>query len=346
MRSAAALAGGAAAVFLAYRYVVSSPDAGALVETSVRGRLSIYGDAWRWWRDTPLFGTGLGSFETIYPAYQDFELRAAVSHAHSDWLEIALEAGTFGLLAALAAAALAALAAVRAWRAARSDEMRALIGGGIAAAAAFSAHALFEFCFSIPGNAVVFLGLVGFLLSAPAWADKASDRAPSRPPDAWRAALAAACFLFLTQAAVRPAAAAWLASASDLPGERAARLVRAEALDPNPVYLEELAAIGYQESGVGDGTNLAALRAALAYSLAAAQLRPFDSDALFLSGASLWRLGRRTDGGALMSASRAMRFPALGPVAPDPLAEFERQQRVTRRLRSAGAGAPPPPETR
>jgi hypothetical protein len=189
---------------------------------------------------------------------------------------------------------------------------------------------------------VVFLGLVGFLLSAPAWADKASSRVPSRPPAAWRAWLAAACFLFLTQAAVRPAAAAWLAGASGVPGERATRLVQAEALDPSPVYLERLAAIGYGESGSGKRTNLAALRVALAYSLTAAQLRPFDSDALFLSGACLWRLERRADGGALMDASRAMRFTTLGPIAPDTLAEFERQQRDARSMRSSGAGATAP----
>ena len=323
-RAAAALAVAAVLVFLVFQYVGAGADAGARMEESLRGRFSIYGDSRRWWRDTPLFGTGLGSFETIYPAYQDFELRARVSHAHSDWLEIALEGGLLGLLAALAAAGLAAFVSVRAWRAARSSEMRALIAGGLAAAAAFSVHSLFEFCFQIPGNAVVFLGIVGFLLSAPSWADKADDGVRSRPPAAGLALLATACFLILAQAAVRPAAAAWLASTAGDSRERAAGAARALALDDDPAYLKKLSWI-YGEPGGGGRAGNEALRAALAYSLAAAELRPFDTDALRFAGMSLIGLARPADGRALVAESRMIEFPPIAPIYPDVAADYKRK---------------------
>jgi O-antigen ligase len=334
-RAAAAIAGAAIVVFLTFQYVGTGADAGGRVDESITGRFSIYGDARRWWRDTPLFGTGLGSFETVYPAYQDFELRARVSHAHSDWLEIALEAGILGLLAALAAAALALFAAVRTWRSARSGEMRALIAGGLAAAFAFSIHALFEFCFQIPGNAVVFLGIVGFLLSAPSWADKSADRARAQPPASWRSLFATACFLFLAQAAVRPAAAAWLANTSGNPNERAAGLERAFSLDQDPAFLKRLSWI-YYGAGEGGRTNLIALRSTLAYSLAAAELLPFDSDARYFAGKSLSLLERPADARALIDEAGADRFTPLGPVMHDPMADFERERRQLEVWRSLG----------
>jgi hypothetical protein len=297
------------------------------MDVSSMGRFSIYGDARRWLRDSPLFGTGLGSFETVYPSYQDSELRATVAHAHSDWLELALESGLTGLLAAFAAAGLAARFAVRAWRSARSTEMRCLIGGGLAAAAAFSAHALFEFCFQIPGNAVVFLGIVGFLLSAPSWADKAGGRDKPSPPTAGPALLAAACFLFLAQAAVRPAAAARLADEPGDSGVRAAGAARAYSVDPDPSFLVKSAEIDY-ESGLGRG-DLQTLRAGLSYAMAAVAERPFDFQSLSFAGASLWRLGRRADARVLTDEAGAVRFSPL--VAADPDAKTDVSRSVRKR---------------
>ena len=322
-RAAAALASAVFVIFVSFQYVGAGAAAGALVDRSIMGRFSIYGDARRWLKDAPLFGTGLGSFETIYPAYQDLELRATVAHAHSDWLEIALESGMLGLLAALAAAGLAARAALRTWRAARSEEMRALIGGGLAAAAAFSIHALFEFCFQIPGNAVVFLGIVGFLLSAPAWADKAADRARSQPPSAPLALLAVACFLFLAQAAVRPAAAAWLADASGDSGVRAMALARAYSVDPDPSYLVRYASTEY-EAGLNGPGGLKAMRAAFTTSMAAVDQRPFDFEALSLAGVSLWVLQRRTDASVLLDEASSVRFSPLVVSGPNEKTGFSR----------------------
>jgi hypothetical protein len=337
VRAAAALAVGAIVVFFTFRHVGEGVEAGAMVDASVLGRLFIYGDSWRWWRDTPFFGTGLGSFATIYPSYQDQELRAIVSHAHSDWLESLLESGLAGLLTALVAAAGVCFAGARSWRSARSAEMRALIGGLLAAALAFAAHALFEFCFQIPGNAVFFLVVVGFLLSAPAWADKSSGRAAPRPPSAPAALAAAALFLILGRAALRPAVADWISDPAGDAAVRAAGLARAYAMDPDPEYLKKLASLGYTNSAPGDPR---APRAALAYSLAAAEQLPFDSDALYLAGRGLYQLGRPADGGALLAAAATVRFPQLEP-DPDPESTAERSARRREILKLRPSGGKP-----
>lgn len=44
-------------------------------------------------RDRPLTGFGLGSFSTVYPAYEPTDVGLYVEHAHNDWLEWTAEGG-------------------------------------------------------------------------------------------------------------------------------------------------------------------------------------------------------------------------------------------------------------
>ena len=46
-------------------------------------------------RARPLTGFGLGTWDTVYPAYARFDLGLFVEHAHNDWLEWAAEGGVF-----------------------------------------------------------------------------------------------------------------------------------------------------------------------------------------------------------------------------------------------------------
>lgn len=307
-RAAAAVGGAALAIFLAYYHVVLNADAGALIERSVMGRLSIYGDAWRWWRDSPLFGTGLGGFAALYPAYQDLGLLGMVSHAHSDWIELALDAGLAGLGAALLAAGLGAFFCARTWQRARSSEMRPLLGGAIGAAAAFAAHSLFEFSFQIPANAVLFFVAAGLALSAPSWADKPAPGPAPEPATPGAALLAAAYALVLVRAAYMPAAAAWRAAAPGEPVRRVVAVAEAAALDADPAYDAALSDFAFKASEAGEGGRYPLLRLSLRSALAAAESRPFSSDPLFLAGAALWRLERRDDAAVYFGRAAAVRF--------------------------------------
>jgi len=311
LRAGAAVAGAALTVFFAYHHVVASADAGSLIDPNVMGRLFIYGDSWRWWRDAPLFGTGLGGFETLYPSYQDLGLLGTAAHAHSDWIEFALEAGLLGLIGALAAAGLAAFVVARSWREARSSEMRALIGGGLAAAAAFVAHALFEFAFQMPANAVMFFVIVGFLLSAPSWADKSGGRPAEKPPTGGAALLAAAYCFVLMRAAALPAAAEWLADRPGKPLERVVDLARAASLDGNPRFAALLSVASYKAAGTEP--DYALMRLSLRYALAAVERRPFSADILYLAGETLRRLGRPADGGTYFDRSATVAFSPIAP---------------------------------
>jgi|CXWL01.1.fsa_nt_gi O-antigen ligase len=283
-RLVAALAVAVFAVYFTYRHVGAGAAAGTLTDRSITERFFIYADSWDWLRDSPLFGTGLGSFEMVYPSYQDFDLTGIADHAHSDWLELFLETGLAGLLVALTAAALLSVSSARAWLAAGSREMRALIAGALGAVAAFAFHSFFEFSFQIPGNAVIFLGIVGFLLSAPLWKDKASPRVRPDSPPAWAATAALVCFLGLARAAAHPVA------------------------DADPGRIRRLAAVLYDGARADDKFDVSDLRTALRLSLAAAELRPFDYKALELAGTILARLGRASDAGIFRERARLVGF--------------------------------------
>ncbi|MEK7232616.1 MAG: O-antigen ligase family protein [Elusimicrobiota bacterium] len=313
LRAGLALAGAVLAIFFAYRHVVASADAGSLIDRSVMGRLSIYGDSIRWWRDAPLFGTGLGGFETIYPSYQDLGLIGTAAHAHSDWIELLLETGIFGLIGALIAAGLAVLRVHRTWREARSSDMRALIGGGLAAAAAFAAHSLFEFSFQIPANAIMFFTVLGFLLSALSWADKSGSRLAERPPNPGAAILAAAYCLVLMRTAILPAAAAWKAAKPVEPIERVVAVAEAVSLDPNPGLAALLSVAAFRAAGEAQPPDYALMRLSLRYALAAAEARPFSADVLYLAGETLRRLERPADGRDYVARSEAVRFSRIEP---------------------------------
>ncbi|MEK7389809.1 MAG: O-antigen ligase family protein [Elusimicrobiota bacterium] len=313
LRAIASLAFGALMVFFTYHHVVSNADAGALIDRHVMGRLSIYGDAWRWWRDSPLFGTGLGSFETVYSSYQDLALLGTASHAHSDWIEFTLETGLLGLLGASLAVVVAAYCFAQTWRRARSREMRAMMGGALGAVAAFAAQSLFEFSFQIPANAIVLFGLLGLLLSAPSWADKTVVPVPSRAPSLGAALLAAGYCLALMRSAVVPAVAAWRASRPGEPLERIVSLARGAALDENPVLWARLSAASYMASGDGEKTDFVLLRLSLRYAMAALERRPFNSDVLYLSGRTLERLRRFEDAENLLARASMVRFAPFEP---------------------------------
>ena len=310
LRAIAFLASAALVVFFCFRVVSVAAEGGAQTDRSITMRFFMYRDALPWLADSPLFGTGLGSFETVYPSYQDTSLGGLALHAHSDWLELALETGLFGLLAGLAAAILLAAVSVRSWLAAGSSEMRALIGGALGAAAAFAIHALFDFPFHIPGNAAVFLGIIGFLLSAPQWADKAAPTVRTAPAASWPSAAAAACAMLLSVAAARSGA------------------------ETEPQRLQRRAASTYAAAVGGDAPAPGALRSALALSLEAAALRPFDFRVLELAGRVLTRLGRPADAYEYSERSRLVRFTPL--VVGEGRDRDEAERRKTETLKSMG----------
>jgi O-antigen ligase len=106
-RQATALVGGAAilAAALLFFWIAPRHIAERLVtladhthprEAELRNRWIAARDSLRILRDHPGLGTGLGSFETVYPRYQSFASDFRWDHAHNDYAEALAETGLAG----------------------------------------------------------------------------------------------------------------------------------------------------------------------------------------------------------------------------------------------------------
>jgi len=56
-------------------------------------RLVVWQDSWNIIREFPIFGTGLGSYQYIYPRYRTIKGDAVLDHAHSDYIELLSDGG-------------------------------------------------------------------------------------------------------------------------------------------------------------------------------------------------------------------------------------------------------------
>jgi O-antigen ligase len=125
------------------------------------GRFLLWKNALLVLKDHPWAGTGLGSFNWIFPSYQSEQFILGWSHVHNDYLELAIELGlpAFLLLTvfflSLFGALLQKLAAVR-------EDIFPLMWGTFLSVLALLLHGLVDFNFAIPANGILFLMILGF----------------------------------------------------------------------------------------------------------------------------------------------------------------------------------------
>ncbi|MDY6838819.1 MAG: O-antigen ligase family protein [Thermodesulfobacteriota bacterium] len=116
-------------------------------------------------KEYPLLGTGLGTFEHVYPRYQPAQARGYRRELHNDWLQLLVETGGVGFLTVLVGFIALMKRFLGLWWK-RRDPFAVGVGmgciGGLVAAAV---HSLFDFSLHIPANALTLATVVamGFL---------------------------------------------------------------------------------------------------------------------------------------------------------------------------------------
>ena len=131
---------------------------------SLQGRFSVWQDALKiigshFWR-----GTGLGTYEWVFPVYQSEKILMGWEHAHNDYLELAIELG-FPLFLLLIFCFLALwFYCIQRLFGLSNERIFSVAWGGFMGLSAFAIHGLADFNLAIPANHYLFILLLGMVV--------------------------------------------------------------------------------------------------------------------------------------------------------------------------------------
>ncbi|HEV2548579.1 MAG TPA: O-antigen ligase family protein [Stellaceae bacterium] len=134
---------------------------GRIADTAwdAEGRREIYELTLEAIGNTPLLGTGLGTFKWIFPTYRTEDMPFTIELAHNDYLENMLELGIPATLLLTGAAASLSFACIRGVFRRRRNAIIPCIGVG--ASLLVGVHACFDFSLQIPAVSLLYLLLLG-----------------------------------------------------------------------------------------------------------------------------------------------------------------------------------------
>jgi O-antigen ligase len=120
------------------------------------------------WRDTvglikafPIFGCGLGGFQSCFLRFKTVAPMNTVDYAHNDYLQVLAEVGVIGFVAGLLFVGRLLYRTLRAVRAAHSVDERYLAIACVSSMTAMLLHSLVDFNMYVPANGMVFAWVAG-----------------------------------------------------------------------------------------------------------------------------------------------------------------------------------------
>jgi len=131
------------------RWLMAVPSAG---DSAVRVRLLLWKDTLTMFRDSPVFGIGVGAFRWLYEHYKSHNLQFLFRYTHNEYLQTLAETGITGLLAIGSAVSFLMARLLRTVFAAERSREAYLAIGAVGAIVASGIHAVFDFNFHIPAN--------------------------------------------------------------------------------------------------------------------------------------------------------------------------------------------------
>ncbi len=144
-------------VFVVYRGVDTTINRFASDDLLRENRPLYWSNVVRIIGDFPLFGTGLGTFADVYPAYEKTGgPEMALVHAHNEYLEFFSELGLVGSFFLFGLVGYLIFISYRTWKARRNPEVKGLALGGLVSLAGAALHAFTDFNLHIPANILLF----------------------------------------------------------------------------------------------------------------------------------------------------------------------------------------------
>jgi O-antigen ligase len=143
-------------------------------------RFDVWADAVGIVKESPVLGTGLGTFVRRYPRHQTTRGELTFEHAENLYVELLAETGFAGFLTAAGAAALFGIAMYRRWRERRNTYV-VIMGAGIMTALVMPLlHSLTDFHLLVPAIAMLF-SIMGGLLYATVVSVGRTERQADKP---------------------------------------------------------------------------------------------------------------------------------------------------------------------
>ena len=115
--------------------------------------------------DSPVVGTGLGTFDRAFPSYQKKYSTVQFEHAENDYLEILTDTGLIGFLLFVSAVVAFAVKLYRMWKV-RKNSFSVIMGAaGLSSCAAVAFHSLTDFSLRVPANAILLASVAGITIA-------------------------------------------------------------------------------------------------------------------------------------------------------------------------------------
>ncbi len=123
-------------------------------------------DTLRMFGESPLVGSGFGSFQHVFPIFQSERIQIGRwLHAHNDYVQLLAEGGVVGAVLVISAAALFIIA-LRKQVPSASPEGKLMVGGLCVGILAIALHSVVDYGLHKPGNAFLLVCLCGMAIAA------------------------------------------------------------------------------------------------------------------------------------------------------------------------------------
>lgn len=119
-------------------------------------RTSMAGDTWHIFLDHPLFGTGLGTLQDVFPPYETLYDGKVVNHSHNDYLEALAETGLLGGACCVWFLGVLLFESLRRLSEAAGSFTASIQLSGLIGCLGFLTHSWMDFNLHIPANALLF----------------------------------------------------------------------------------------------------------------------------------------------------------------------------------------------
>ena len=126
------------------------------LEVTTGKRASMRQDTWRIFLDHRWTGTGLGTIQSVFPAYETLYDGKVVNHSHNDYLEALAETGLAGGVCCLCFLGGLFFVSLRQLLQVDKSFAAALHLSGLVACVGFLVHSFVDFNLHIPANALLF----------------------------------------------------------------------------------------------------------------------------------------------------------------------------------------------